>query len=84
MRRKDMLAQSRRRKYQPLENEKHEMFARCVGAGNLPVICYLGVGYEKNVEAAEMLAAQPEIRAQAEAWHAILRPVRAKRYKHPV
>jgi len=41
-----------------LDNEKHEMFARCVAVGNDPYVCRFGVGMSRERTAAELLAKQ--------------------------
>lgn len=49
-----------------LDNECHEQFARCIAAGNLPMICYIGVGYNSDEAAATALADSKPIRLRAE------------------
>lgn len=67
-----------------LENEKHEIFARCVANGNQPAICYYGVGYEHNPDAAWILADSKAIRARCEEIYAQNNPwqYRNKKYTH--
>ena len=70
----------------PLENERHEMFCRCLAAGNDPFVCYFGVGYPRDREGAIELAKSPIIRKRAKEYHAILKPAAHKQsgYRHPV
>lgn len=49
-----------------LDNERHEQFARCIAAGNLPMVCYIGVGYNRDEAAATELANSKTIRLRAE------------------
>jgi len=49
-----------------LDNETHEQFARCIAMGNMPVVCYFGVGYNRDEAAAVELANAPIIRARCE------------------
>lgn len=49
-----------------LDNESHEQFARCVAAGNLPLVCYFGVGNNRDEAAALELANSKPIRLRAE------------------
>lgn len=69
---------------QPLEIERHEQFARCLAAGNGLLVCYFGVGYPRDLEAAKQLAGLPEIRRRAIEYHKILKPFAEKEYQHPV
>ena len=69
-----------------LENRQHEMFARCVAAGNNPFACYFGVGYPRDREAAAELVRMPAIRERCEVIHSKIKPHAHYRYgyKHPV
>lgn len=80
---KSYQARKRREAYQPLDNERHEMFVRCVAAGNDVLVCYYGVGYEKDRRAAVALANLPIIREQVETYHGILNPTASKPFEHP-
>lgn len=70
----------------PLENVRHEQFARCVANGNDLLVCYYGVGFNKDRTAAEILAKSPEIRRRSKERHKIQKPHAHYRngYKHPV
>jgi len=61
-----------------LDNERHEQFARCIAVGNLPLVCYVGVGYNNDAEAATELANNKPIRLRAEE---IFRQRRPHQYK---
>lgn len=50
----------------PLDNERHEQFARCLAQHNAPAVCYFGVGYPRDEAAAERLADDSRIRKRAE------------------
>ena len=45
----------------PLENVRHEQFARCIALGNRALVCYYGVGNPKDEGAAAALARRPNI-----------------------
>lgn len=49
-----------------LDNESHEQFARCISAGNFPIVCHIGVGYNGEEAAANALANSKSIRLRAE------------------
>lgn len=76
------------RKSQPihprLDNERHEQFARCIAAGNLPLVCYFGVGYNRDEAAALELANSKHIRLRAEEIFRQIKPHQyyAHGYKH--
>jgi hypothetical protein len=69
-----------------LDNDKHEQFARCIGSGNEPLVCYFGVGYPMDEEAAKSLARTKAIRLRAEEWFRQTKPrgYQLNGYKHPV
>jgi hypothetical protein len=69
-----------------LENERHEQFARCVAQGNDVLVCYIGVGFNHDRNAAEMLAKSPDIRRRCDERFKIQKPHAHKRngYRHPV
>ena len=60
-----------------LDNESHEQFARCLAVGNRPIVCYIGVGYNRDEDAAMALADSKSIRLRAEE---IFRQLKPKRY----
>lgn len=70
--------------YSPLDNERHEQFARCIAAGNLPLVCYFGVGYNRDEAAALELANSKPIRLRAEEIFRQIKPHQysAHGYKH--
>ena len=49
-----------------LDNDKHEMFARCVAIGNDPYICRFGVGMSRDRVAAELLTKRKFIKSRIE------------------
>lgn len=69
-----------------LDNERHEQFARCIAVGNQPHVCYIGVGYPRDPNAAEALAKNKAIRLRSEEIYRQRRPAMyaAHGYKHLV
>lgn len=67
-----------------LDNERHEQFARCIAAGNLPLVCYFGVGNNRDEAAATELANSKPIRKRSEEIFRQIKPHQysAHGYKH--
>ncbi len=67
-----------------LDNESHEQFARCIAAGNMPLVCYFGVGNNRDEATATALANSKPIRLRAEEIFRHIKPHQyvAHGYKH--
>lgn len=57
-----------------LDNDTHEQFARCIAVGNHPLVCYIGVGNNRDENAAMELARSKTMRLRAEEIFRQLRP----------
>ena len=81
-----MARRNREPLHPPIDNERHEQFARCLGAGNEPLVCFYGVGYPMDEQAAISLARSKVIRLRAEEWFRRIKPRgwQLNGYKHPV